>query len=941
MTALSGMAHKQLLTQILFLNNRKRIPLGGPNVSNLRQAIRKASRAKAAVGGSVAALLLSGAAGMATAEEAALMEEVVVTGIKGSLKQSIDTKRFADSIVDAITAEDIGKFPDKNVADSLARITGVSVSRGFGEGEKISVRGASPEQNRTLLNGSAVASADWFVLDNPSRAFNYTLLPSTVVSSLEVYKTPQADIQEGSLGGTVYLRTRRPLDMDANSGSIQVQSTYGENSEEWDPLLSGLYSWKNDAETLGAMVSLTKQDRTVVRKGTEVLGWARRDLGGEEVWAPRAIGDANFTQERERETALVTLQARPDEHSEIVVNYLNSEMDANNANYNNYVWFNDILGSGNTIDPASAVISNGAVVAGQGDANYAEYNLIDRKSTSETESLDIDYRYEADGFVFTAKLGTTEAEGGTQSDKQYYFERVLAGASFDQNLNYTAFVTAPNPADPDVPESDDELRTRALNYIQDGSRVMTDEEDYAAFDFEFAIDAGIFKSLKTGLLYRDHDKAQDQKGIRFHWLADNQHQAGSAYGVDVIPGQQAWNSNDLGTIGDYDRSGDAPYLLLNEGLIRSVAYAPEAYDAPTTSFQFLPETWDVNEEILAAYVKADFEGEGFRGNMGVRVVQTDVASRGYNWEGDWVAAAISDLGGYQLLADLVQGEADFEHNLRQETESHDYTEVLPNINLAIDLAEDTILRFSAARVMARPDYLQIANQEGANLDTGTGSRGNPFLDPETATQFDVAFEWYFDEQSLLSATYFFKDISGSVFNTVSTESRFDIQTNTLVDVAFNQPENGRGSEVSGIELSFQKSFGDFGVITNYTYTDADSNDERDEVANPGSGLVKGISEHLANLSGYYENQWLSARLSYNYRTNYYDGVSDFGSETYIDDYGQLDANISVMVNDDISVIFEAVNITGEDIEQYFIDESRKSRIYDNGARYVVGVNYNF
>ena len=214
---------------------------------------------------SLAVLALTGAVGsiqaQAQTDEPAVLEEVIVTGIRGSLQESLETKRFASSVVDAISAEDIGKFPDKNVADSLARITGVSVTRGFGEGEKIAVRGTSPDQNRTLLNGAAVASADWFVLDNPSRAFNYTLLPSTIVSGLEVFKSPQADIQEGSLGGTVMLRTRRPLDMDANSGVVQVQGMYSETSEEWDPNVSALYSWKNDAETLGFNVSLTKQDR--------------------------------------------------------------------------------------------------------------------------------------------------------------------------------------------------------------------------------------------------------------------------------------------------------------------------------------------------------------------------------------------------------------------------------------------------------------------------------------------------------------------------------------------------------------------------------------------------------------------------------------------------------------------------------------------------------
>ncbi len=359
---------------------------------------------------SLAVLALTGAVGTAQvqAQGEQALEEVVVTGIRSSLMESLDTKRYADSVVDAITAEDLGKFPDKNVADSLSRITGVSVTRGFGEGEKIAVRGTSPDQNRTLLNGAAVASADWFVLDNPSRAFNYTLLPSTIVSALEVYKSPQADIQEGSLGGTVMLRTRRPLDMDANSGVVQVQGMYSETSEEWDPNVSALYSWKNDAETLGFNISLTKQDRTLLREGQEVLGFQFQDFGMGPLWTPRAIGDAYFEQERERETALLTGQWRPTDNGEFTLTYLNSELDANNTNYNRYEWFNGQAGGG-TIDPTTAKRVGSGVVSGSVDNNYAEYYVIDRVSYSETESLDLQYRHLFVNVTMDLRIGTTEA----------------------------------------------------------------------------------------------------------------------------------------------------------------------------------------------------------------------------------------------------------------------------------------------------------------------------------------------------------------------------------------------------------------------------------------------------------------------------------------------------------------------------------------------------
>ncbi|QFU76808.1 TonB-dependent receptor [Halioglobus maricola] len=906
-------------------------------MNSITSSIRKfSSNQRTFLHSSVGVLALSGALGsvQAVAQGEQALEEVVVTGIRSSLMESLDTKRYADSVVDAITAEDLGKFPDKNVADSLARITGVSVTRGFGEGEKIAVRGTSPDQNRTLLNGAAVGSADWFVLDNPSRAFNYTLLPSTIVSALEVYKSPQADIQEGSLGGTVMLRTRRPLDMDANSGVIQVQGMYSETSEEWDPNVSALYSWKNDAETLGFNISLTKQDRTMLREGQEVLGYQFQDFGMSPLWTPRAIGDAHFLQERERETALFTGQWRPTDAGELTLTYLNSELEADNTNYNRYEWFNGQAGGG-TIDPTTATRVGSGVVAGSVENNYAEYYVIDRVSYSETESLDLQYSHTFDSVTMDLRVGHTEAEGGTERDRHYGFDRFLDGSDFN-GLSHTPYWEG-------SVEDDAALETRGLGWMMEGSRIMQDEEDYASADFEIPLEWGVVNAIKVGAMYRDHDKSQDQDGTRFHFLSDAMHSddATEYSGGSDTSGWDRWLWGNLnaGTLGDYTRGRDgAPFPLMDLGRANSVIYPTEAYENATV-FQFLPDTWDVNEEIMAAYFKADFEADAIRGNFGVRVVQTDVASTGYNWEGDWVAASLDMVGGYDLLVDLFDPRDDF--NVRQETVDHDYTEVLPNLNLSMDMSEDSVLRFSAAKVMARPDYIKIANQEGYNIDTASGTRGNPELDPETANQFDVAYEWYFADAALLAVTYFNKDISDSIINSTSVEKRTNDRTGQQVDVLFVQPENGKGAEVQGLEFSYQQNFGNFGVIANYTYTDADSKDDRDAVNNPGSGLVVGASEHMTNLTGFYENDWLSARLSYNWRSEWYDGLSEFGSEMYVDDYGQLDTSVVFGVGESWDIVLEGINITGEEQEQYHIDDGRPARLYDNGARYVIGFNYHF
>ena len=165
------------------------------------------------------------------------VSEVVVTGIRASLQKSVDTKRKADAVVDSITAEDVGKFPDKNVAESLQRVTGIAVQRDFGEGERLSIRGTAPNLNKTLLNGHSVATADWFIIDqqNATRSFNYTMLPSEVVGRVDVYKSAQADVEEGGIGGVVNVQTRNPLDMPA----LKLNATIGGNYND----LSAKSNW--------------------------------------------------------------------------------------------------------------------------------------------------------------------------------------------------------------------------------------------------------------------------------------------------------------------------------------------------------------------------------------------------------------------------------------------------------------------------------------------------------------------------------------------------------------------------------------------------------------------------------------------------------------------------------------------------------------------------
>lgn len=249
-----------------------------------------------------------------TAQSGSADEDIIVTGIRGSVRQSIDAKRQSDVVADYLSAEDIGQFPDRNVAEALQRVPGIVINREFGEGERVSVRGTDKNLTKTLLNGHNIATADWFILDqqNATRVFNYLTLPSEIVGELEVYKSPQADLEEGGVGATINVHTRNPLDLDPLTVSASAQAVYSERSDKLDPQVSGLLSWKNDDESFGVLVGGVYQKRRIRRDGVEVLGYftpAGQSTGTAVV--PSLIGSALFQQERERYGGNIGVQFRP------------------------------------------------------------------------------------------------------------------------------------------------------------------------------------------------------------------------------------------------------------------------------------------------------------------------------------------------------------------------------------------------------------------------------------------------------------------------------------------------------------------------------------------------------------------------------------------------------------------------------------------------------
>lgn len=882
----------------------------------------------------------------ALAQEAAAEQEVEtieVRGIRASNKANINLKRFSDSVVDAITAEDIGKFPDKNVAESLSRITGVAVSREFGEGEKISIRGAGPALNRTLLNGQTVASADWFILDPSVRSFNYTLLPSAIVKDLEVHKTPTASQDEGSIGGTVVLRTRRPLDMDANTVSIGLEGQYSDASEETDPQIYGMYSWKNEDETFGALVSYISQDRTVKRQGLEVLGWSQvtptaadtdnASLIGNTYNVPTLIGVPTFFQERERRTAFASLQFAPSDELLFTLNYLNSDMDANNRNQNLLIGPGD---AGNAIDTVlnGTIVGDNNVVASSASGRLP-YNFINRVSSTETESIDLEMNYQTDEYTFTAQVGTTEANGGTLRETSWEYAPA-GGTNWSYDLRGTPSIeTSVDPSDGSQ---------FAPGWIWGGQRPTLDKEDYAEFDLEVPVEYGPFTALKTGFKIRRAENSITERHVNsWQWGETTPADLVSPTTGNPVAGYMWWIFDQCPTLNDCGLiSGSQSVNVLangsftnqvvqNQASMEGIAFGSlNGVNAGFAEHVALGENYRVEEDINAIYIQGDFEGDGYRGNIGVRYVETGQTSGGYEFSND-------SSGLLTLNYDWLEPS-----RLEWVERDNDYNEFLPSLNIAIDLADDKILRFGAARVMARQNWQDIAAFETFGSLSGgraPGTRGNPFLKPIIASQFDVSYEWYYDEASLFAVTYFGKSISSSRTSDVQTELRSD-DRNGPTPVDFTQPVNGLGYTINGIEFSLQHDFGGYGVQANYTYTDAKSDQVRDPSA-PGSALVDGTSENMLNLTAYYENDVFSARLMYNFRSEWYKGIGFSGDEIWNDDFAQWDASASYNLTDSIQLTVEGVNLLDEEVREFNTDNDRLLSLYANGRRIVAGVRMTF
>ncbi|UYB53481.1 TonB-dependent receptor [Xanthomonas sp. AM6] len=833
------------------------------------------------------------------------LDTITVTGYRASLEKSQAVKRSANSIVDAISAEDIGKFPDTNAAESLAHLPGISVDRQFGEGEKVSINGTDPALNRVLLNGQTIASGDWG--GNPSdtsgRTFNYTLLSPEIIGLMEVYKTPEARIDEGSIGGTVIVHTRKPLDLPKNTIRGSVGYNYNDRSEEGNPRGSALWSWKNDDETFGALISATHDKQDIARAGIEFFGYttgagipataAISGDGGNVATAkvPAGINSAYFQQTRERNGLQGALQWKPNEQNEFNLTGIYIKGKYNNFSESRYVCpaCNSDLQKVTSANVQNGYITSGTVTDGAAGQPYAQLDTNYRESEVTTKSVNLRHDWYGDNWVFTTQVGTTKATGG--KNPEYLMKFLLQDGGY--NFNYDGSHTG-------VTYDNNSASNWGLASGQQAGGVeyttTEDKEKYFQFDAARDLEWGPFNKVLVGYKYINHNNGQNSRG---NAIFANQDVLLTDFSPGTTPG------------GLYDGLGASGDLVTwPTANLNSVLDYLKGLPQPALTPKF-GQIYDVKEITSDLYAQMNFEAGKFRGNVGLRYADTKDKSQYYQ---------TSD-GGTTYSFQQV---------------SNEYKKPLPSFNIAYDLDDTKVLRFSAAKVIARPRYGDLAGSFSLNSTSGdlTASGGNPDLKPYESTNYDLAAEWYFAPSSMLSAELFYRDIGSYIVSTTTTEILSD-PTNGIVNQPYSvtRPVNATGAKVKGASLNYQQAFGyGFGLQANYTYAESSSED--------GLNLPY-LSRNTYNVIPYWENGPWMVRVNYSYRSKYFTQIGRLDSNVFTDEYKQLDLTASYEINDWMSVNISATNLL--DSTYYWYNEVKYAPIgmYKNGRGYQAQLNFKF
>lgn len=958
------------------------------------------------------------------------LEEVIVTGFRASLAESLQNKRESNQIIESVSAEDIGKFPDQNVAESLQRLSGVQIDRDNGQGTKVRIRGL--DQNVLLLNDDIFLTGLELYTRSEGNVRNVNAaslegIPAELLGGVDVIKSPTADQLEGGLGGIVNLKTRSPFDLTETTLAGNVR--YADSGEGWEPLGALVFGYQfNERLAVIASASYDKQRyQTDVLGGHNRGGWKLSDrpdrAAAPNYFAPEYRYATDRDEERERLGFSLAAAWRPTDAMEIRAEWFRSDLEILTQEASLKFPFASESPGLDTTQPYQ-IDANGVLISGTIIANSAEAISFVKNTDIAADNFQLSFKFDNQGaWRASAAAAYSQADMDSNSannDVRYtqYTVRGADGNTFAPNsaapANYRYVYhnnggTLPsfslagtpdlytNPANGffkshwafgdrtrsenwavrgDVEFDPPFIKSGAVS-LSGGVRLANRNIDYefgrylADYSGKGELDGSAFGQnwtpfgyFQDGAIGYKSCEIPASAGANFRFapcdrfddpdtpapsspalITPYQTMTGSAGRVETI--RNFWSSGRV--------AGNAVLVQDRSQMGDALAWIQGLY--PDTPFAFFPsplETFQVEEQTTSAYVMADVgqPDDNYHINLGARLIRTELtvdqnAASNPNptfWGTDSWNGVLKDFTTI--------------------TNERSYTDILPSVNVVLDITDETKVRFSAARVVARQDLFQLGRGFETNFtrDPATdlfrftnGTSGNPELKPYRASQFDLSYEYYFGPQGLVAVTPFWKEVDS--FITLVTQSIFVMDQAGGRPGPVEIPINGEGGNIKGIELAAQYAFawgGGFNV--NYTYSDSESptfNDVDDNLP------IDGVAEHSFNTQLYYQHRGFEARVSYTWRDKSFDGnfgfadqVAPFDPDSTADnitrtygiwnrDYGQFDAQIGYQFSEHLGITLEALNITEEDQSQYLQYENLPFTFESGSRRILVGFRGSF
>ncbi|APR52342.1 TonB-dependent receptor [Sphingomonas koreensis] len=828
-------------------------------------------------------------------------QEIVVSGIRNSLQQAAQVKRDAPQVMDVITAEDVGKLPDANVAEALQRVTGVQITRVFGEGQSVSVRGLQQVRvevdGRTLLGWSARLSPP--ENDQLGRSSGLDSVPSGLFGRLEVRKSPLASQAEGGLGGTVNLVTPKPLSFKETTLSIRAQGTYSENSEKFEPAVTGFFTTKFADDRIGIMIAGEYQKRTSMTQTFERNNFLNRTYTGTGagVYAtPVLLQYEQFTVDRSRLGLNGAVQFEVTPEFTVTADALYSELTTGR----NQDFFAFRLPTG-TNPVTNRVVENGAVVAGTANGTVTTAGQI-RNEPTKSYLFGLNGKYEKDGLKIEADGYYSKGTIDQTIQIITLQATALVPGSFDFRNNTVPSLTL-GTFNPGVYSS----YNPATNGVRSNRLIGLLEEWTGKLDFSYEFDSGV--TLAMGVRYTDL------------------HARSNAFRSQVTPTRAELEPYlklvDAGGFladipGNFPRSFLTTAPTFDYVFTRAQAAEPNPNtNGLSTLLPNLQRDYDFSEKTIAGYLMISGEGEllgmPYKANAGVRIAGTRLSVDSY-----------ANVGSVSTLVN----------------DKNRYTTVLPSANIAFNVTNDFLIRISGSQTMQRASIADLAPSTFFNATNLSVTGGNSGLKPPISTQADISFEYYTGKSSLISGAFFYKDVQDFIASFVTSGVDTDLDPQGRV-LTFSRPENLASAKIKGFEIGVQQFF-DFlpspfdglGIIANYTYSDSKDN--------AGFPLVA-VSKNSYNLVGLYEKGPISARVAYNYRD---EAVFEFseGRPSFIGPRSQLDAQVGIDLTKQIALSFQAQNLIPDDSAT--TEYSAAGMVALNGyalseRRYTVGIRAKF